>query len=231
VDCAASTPPRAAGALSHVNGARQVRTQTGRMPSKGIDCRTKLVCVCLLALALSMAASGCASLLPHGSTRTASPFASFDEARAAIERVTPYRTRTSELRDLGFDLRDSTNMREVPYPEVVAKLAPNPSIPLELLDPGIRDCILARQACRAYEFRLSEQTRQRTGAFLLDFLNFRRTTEITGWHFEGLLVVRDDLVLFRNHGGEPQLQRTERQSNPLGPLQPAGEATGGLLLR
>lgn len=185
----------------------------------------------LALLLVSFMASGCAGLLPRGSTRTASPFASFDEARAAIERVSPYRTRTSELRDLGFDVHDSANMREVPYPEVVARLAPNPSIPLELLDAGIRDCILARQACRAYEFRLGEQTRQRTGAFLLDFMNFRRTTEVTGWYFEGLLVVRDDLVLFRNHGGEPQIQRTERQSNPLGPLQPAGEAAGGLLVR
>lgn len=182
-------------------------------------------------LLLPCLASGCASLLPHGSTRTASPFASFDEARAAMERVVPYRTRTSELRELGFDLHDSANMREVPYPEVVARIAPNPSIPLELLDAGIRDCIVARLACRAYEFKLGELTRQRTGAFLLDFLNFRRTTVVTGWHFEGLLVVRDDLVLFRNHGGEPQVQRTEQQSNPLGPLQPAGEASGGLLLR
>ena len=62
-------------------------------------------------------------------------------------------------------------------------------------------------------------------------LNFRRTTRVSGWRFDGLLAVRDGVVLFRSYGGEPRTDRTERQVNPLGPLQPAGEAARGLLVR
>ena len=69
------------------------------------------------------------------------------------------------------------------------------------------------------------------GGFLLDFLNFRRTVRVSGWRFNGLVAVRDGVVLFRSYGGEPRNDRTDRQVNPLGPLQPAGEAVGGLVSR
>lgn len=173
----------------------------------------------------------CSSMLPVGESRAVSRFAGFQEAREAIERVHPYRTSAAEVDALGFDLRNSANVREIPYPELVGQLAPNPSIPMESLDPGIRDCLLAQQACRAYAFRFGELKRQRTGPFLLDFLNFRRTTVVTGWAFEGLFLIRGDTVLFRNFGGEPQIERVERQRNPLGPLQPAGESASQLMVR
>lgn len=178
-----------------------------------------------------MGLTACASLLPRGSTENLSGFTSFEAARSAIEQVKPYETTTDQLKGLGFDLQASANVRQIPYPEVIARLAPNPSVPLAMLDPGIRDRIEARQACRAYEFTWGRQSSQREGSFWADFLNFRRRTEISGWRFQGLVVVRDGVVLFRNYGGEPQIKQTERQSNPLGPLQPAGEAAGALITR
>ena len=102
---------------------------------------------------------------------------------------------------LGFDLQSSPNVALVPYPQVTGLLAPDRSVPFEVIDPGIRDCIVARLACQAYEFHLGLQSR-REGGFLLDFLNFRRTTRVTGWRFKWLLAVRDGVVLFRRHGGE-----------------------------
>lgn len=180
---------------------------------------------------LMLLLAACGSLLPRGSTESQSGFASFEAARDAIERVKPYETTVAQLKDLGFDVQASANVRQIPYPEVVARLAPNPSVPLAMLDPGIRDCIEARQLCRAYEFSFGRQNSYREGSFWADFLNFRRRTEITGWRFQGLIVARDGVVLFRNYGGEPQIKQTERQSNPLGPLQPAGEAAGALIKR
>ncbi|MES2091897.1 MAG: hypothetical protein V4532_18235 [Pseudomonadota bacterium] len=185
----------------------------------------------LAACAALAALGGCGNLLPRGSSETLSSFGSFEAARDALSRVVPYETTTQQLSELGFDLKDSVNVQLIPYPEVVARLAPNPSISLEQLDAGIRDCILARQACRAYIFSMGEQRRRREGGILLDFLNFHRKTAITGWRFEGLVVVRNGVVLFTNYGGEPQIERSERQSNPLGPLQPAGEAAGSLFVR
>ncbi len=43
-------------------------------------------------------------------------------------------------------------------------------------------------------------------------------------------MVRGELVVFRNFGGEARIDRTERQVNPLGPLQRAGDAVGARIL-
>jgi hypothetical protein len=164
--------------------------------------------------------SGCAELLPRTRSEEASPFATFEEARAAIEHVQPHRTSLQEMKSLGLDPRASTNVREVPYPQLVAQLAESPSLVLSELDPGIQECIAARQSCRAYQFHFSRIVRDRSGSFVLDFFNFARTTRTSGWRFEAVVLVRDDgVVLFRNHAGEPRIDVTEHVRNPLGPLQ------------
>jgi len=173
----------------------------------------------------------CADLLPRSQSQQPSGFASFEAAAGALEQAVPYKTTVAELRALGFDIEASANVTQIPYPQLIARLAPNSSIPLDALEPGLRDCMLARQACRVYEFRLAHEARQRDGNFWLDFLNFRRSTAIVGWRFEGLLVVRNGTLLFRSYGGEPHIARTELEVRPLGPFQPAGESSGSLLLR
>ena len=175
--------------------------------------------------------AGCAALLPHSASDQPSGFDSFQAAALALDQAVPYRTTAAGLKALGYDLDASANVTLIPYPQLIARLAPNSSVPLDALDEGIRDCILARQACRAYEFHVARESRQREGNFFLDFLNFRRSTVITGWRFEGLLVVRDDVLLFRSHAGEPRTDRTEVEVHPLGPFQPAGESAGGLAFR
>jgi hypothetical protein len=182
--------------------------------------------VLLLAAALG---AGCAQLLPTSSSDASASFATYEAAQAAFERIVPYKTTASELRQIGFDTRQTINVRVIPYPDLVGRLAPNSGIPLAELDPGIRDCIVARVSCVAYEFHIARETRVREGSFVLDFLNFKRTTVIKGWKFDALIAVRDDLVLFRNGGGEPHADRTEQQINPLGPLQFGGDAIYGIV--
>lgn len=179
----------------------------------------------------SLALAGCTPLLPRASSVVASSFDSYEAARQALEKVIPYQTRFEELRALGFDPQASANVTVIPYPEVVTRLAPHPGVPLEQLEPGVRDCILAQTLCRAYVFRYGQQRRVREGGFWSDFFNFDRTVSVTGWRFEGLVVVRNGVVLLRSIGGEPRTDRVDRQHNPLGPLQPAGEAAGSWLLR
>jgi hypothetical protein len=185
--------------------------------------RLAVACVTCFALV------GCAQWLPHAEVQQPSGFETFETAATAFEKVIGYRTTVGELKELGFDLQASSNLTLIPYPQLTARLSPDPGVPFDALDPGIRDCILARQACQAYEFHLSHESKRREGAFWLDFLNFRRTVRVVGWRFEGLVAVRDGVVLFRSHGGEPRNDRTERQVNPLGPFQPAGEAAGALI--
>jgi hypothetical protein len=183
----------------------------------------------VVASALALLLMGCSHLLPAGSVAVGASFPSFEAAQRAFERIVPYRTSVEELVSLGFDPAGSLNVTLIPYPDLVGRLAPNASVAFSELDPGIRDCILARMACRAYEFRIAHEARRRTGSFMLDFLNFRRTTVVTGWRFEGMVAVRDGVVLFRTFGGAPSADRTEQQVNPLGPLQSGGEAIAGRL--
>lgn len=184
-----------------------------------------------LPLLLIALLAGCSSMLPRGSAGTPSPFASYAQAEAAALRILPFETTVHQLAQLGFDPAHGRNVTVIPYPDIVARLAPYSAVPLEKLDPGIRACIASTSACRGYVFRFEQSDRRRSGNFLADFLNVRRVTHVTGWWFESLVVVNDDAVLFRNVAGAASIERIEKQSNPLGPLQSAGEGAGSLLLR
>jgi len=174
---------------------------------------------------------GCTGLLPRGSSVTPSPFQTFGEAQTAVERLEPFRTREADLPAQGFDPKEGKNVTQIAYPEIVARLAPHSGVPINSLDAGIRACIEARAGCRAYLFRFDRLSRKREGGFWVDFLNIQRVTHTTGWWLETLVVVSDGVVLFRNYSGEAHIEKVERQTNPLGPLQSAGEAAGALIRR
>ena len=182
-------------------------------------------------LLLAGALAACSSLLPRGSTDTPAGFATFEQAQGAAEKIVALETPASELAKLGFDPEAGTNVTLIPYPDIVARLAPNSSVPFDKLDPGIRQCIEAQTGCRGDMFHFERQDRKREGGFWLDFLNVRRTTKVTGWWFDALIVVTDGKVLFRNFAGQASTDRLEKQHNPLGPFQPAGESAGSVLIR
>jgi hypothetical protein len=184
----------------------------------------------LLVFLLAAGLSACTSLLPRGTNDTPAGFGSFEEAEAAVQRIVGLKTRTGELKGLGFDPVAGSNVTLIPYPDIVARLAPHPGVPVDQLDPGIRQCIESQAACRGYLFHFERQSRRREGGFWLDFLNVRRTTNVSGWWFDTLIVVSDGVVLFRNYGGQASSDRVERQVNPLGPFQPAGESAGYQLI-
>jgi len=65
--------------------------------------------------------------------------------------------------------------------------------------------------------------RTRYGNFLADLFNFRRKTEIVGWRFKAVVLLADDVVVYKATGGQPAIHEFEESNNPLGPLQGAGE--------
>lgn len=180
-----------------------------------------------IALLVMATLSGCAGLLPKDTNDAGGAFVTYQEAHVAFERIEPYQTKTSDLKEIGFDTESLSNVKLIPYPDLVSRLAPNDTIATKDMDRGIRDCIDARMDCRVYEFHFSRETRKRNGNFWLDFFEFSRTTAVTGWRFDSLLAIRDGLVLFRNFGGEPRNDRVERQVKPLGPLQNSGSSVAG----
>jgi hypothetical protein len=184
----------------------------------------------LLAAFASAALAACAHLLPAASVDARADFGSFADARQALEKIEPYKTRFGELAGLGFDVAAPRNVTLLNYPDLARRLAPEAVVALDALDPGIRDCILARARCVVYGFRFKHEQRERTGGFLGDFFNFERTSRVTGWTFDAVIAVRDDTVVFRGFNGEPENVRVEHQRNPLGPLQSIGDSVFGDLV-
>jgi hypothetical protein len=54
--------------------------------------------------------------------------------------------------------------------------------------------------------------------------NFSRRQETTGWRFTGLVLLVNDLVVYRSWSGQPRISEVEITNNPLGPFQDIGPA-------
>jgi hypothetical protein len=53
---------------------------------------------------------------------------------------------------------------------------------------------------------------------------------VKGWRLATLLAARDKVLLIRNYWGQARIDRIEKKTNSLAPLQPAGEIADGTLL-
>jgi hypothetical protein len=166
---------------------------------------------------------GCASLLPKGKTVTASPWSDYAEAKRSFDAITVGRTTVEELKQLGFDVKASPNIKILNYLDVASSVQP---IPISELDPGLQACIRARSDCRAYIFEPARIDSKRIGNFWLDIFNFRRKTHQTGWRFKALIVFVNHTVAYKLSSGEPQVDTMDDKINPLGPIQaPVGILT------
>ena len=166
--------------------------------------------------------SGC-SLLPSVQQTTKSPWNSFDEAKASYDRLSPYKTKTEELEKLGFNPFTTPNIKILTYLDIIQKFMFNPSIKKEDLDKGVQACIDAKTNCKAYEIQPKFSFNKRYGNVLLDLFNFKRKSHQTGWEFDALVVIVDDIVVYKLWGGKPAIDETRETKNPLGPLQDASD--------
>lgn len=167
--------------------------------------------------------TGCGGVLPSKQSTVESPWQSFDQAKASYDRIMPGETRVEDLRDLGFDPRHTPNMRRLHYLELIDLFMPHISIQRNDLDPALRACLDAREACFAYEISPAVTLNRRRGNVALDLFGFRRETEVNGWQFRSLIVLHDETVAYKLWSGEPSIQRAESERRPLGPLQNSGE--------
>jgi hypothetical protein len=168
-------------------------------------------------------AAGCISLLPSAETTVNSPWGSFDEAKLAFDRIVPHETTAAGLKELGFDPFSTPNIEILTYLDIIQRFMPNPSIKPGDLDEDLRACISVRDCCVAYEVDVREVESWRYGNVLLDVFGFRRKTREAGWEFKALIVLRDDIVVYKLWGGKPRLNESRKRKNPLGPLQESGD--------
>lgn len=173
--------------------------------------------------------AGCAALLPTSREQVVSPWGSFAEAEAAIEKIVPYETRRGDLGKLGISPHDNPNVTLLTYSDVALRFPIGNAVPADRLARGIRECLAAGDACTGLAIAVRQIRRDRKGNFWLDALNFRRETEVTGWSFNALLLLVDDLVVFKSHGGQPVIEERESSRQPLGPFQGWGETLPSLV--
>jgi len=172
---------------------------------------------------LCLASAGCSSLLPASRNATSS-FERFEDLRDAVQSLQPMHSRSDALVRLGIDPVRLPNTTVLSYADVLRRFAPGTVAIRDELDPGIAACLAARDACRGWELSAARMVRVRTGNFLGDFLNFRRRTVTSGWRFNALILMADDVVVYRAWGGQPLVNQVDVNTNPLGPLQDVGPA-------
>lgn len=168
--------------------------------------------------------TGCASLLPQ-SKNESSAFNTFDEARAAIEGLRPMQSDLATLTAMGIDPTKHPNTTLLTHADVVRRFVPGSVLTKKDLDAGIVACLEARDACRGMDVVAARIAKRRTGNFFADFFNFSRRTDTTGWRFNAVILLVDNVVVYRTWGGQPLLNDTEVNTNPLGPLQDVGPST------
>ncbi len=191
----------------------------GSLPRKS-PCRPP----CAAALLALCALQGCADLLPQETNVTRSPWKSYEEAQKAFDEIVPNKTTTVDLRDLNLDPAANPNITILNYSDVLRRFIPSPSINASDLDPGVRDCISAKTVCRGYEVEQKSIHRIRNGNFWSDFLNFRRKTDVEGWRFNGVILLKGNTVVYKLTGGQPSIREVEETHSPLGPFQGFGQS-------
>ena len=170
---------------------------------------------------LVVMAAGCSHMLPR-SVSESPTFQTFDEARLAIESLVPGKSNLATLTSLGIDPIKQPNTLILTHSDVVRRVVNGSILSKNELDSGIVTCLEARDACRGWELNTSNISKERTGNFFADFANFKRRTETTGWRFNALILLVNDVVVYRAWGGQPVLNEVEVKTNPLGPLQDMG---------
>jgi hypothetical protein len=183
----------------------------------------KSMAVSMFAGAVVMS-TGCANLLPDAQQKTQTRWGSYEDAHAMFEKVVPGKTRLSDLNALGIDPGQTPNVSYLGHADMLRRLLPTSSFDISVLEPGLRECMSPDRPCFAYEIEQVSLDRQRYGNFWLDFFNFKRQVNISGWQFDAIFVVKGDTVVYKHWSGKPNLHQKEEERSPLGPLQGIGSS-------
>ncbi|MDW3095032.1 MAG: hypothetical protein R8G33_05085 [Gammaproteobacteria bacterium] len=166
--------------------------------------------------------SGCSSLLPKEKNLTVGVWDTYEEAENTFNAIIPYVTTKDELINLNLNLENNKNITLLNYADIANRFDLGSYIHGYIPDKGISECIIAKSECKGYLVNEKFLRSKRYGNFFSDLLNFKRKTNITGWTFEGVILIKKDIVVYKLSGGIPALHEKIESSKPLGPLQGGG---------
>ena len=179
----------------------------------------KVSVLCSLAVG---ALAGCSSLLPQ-SKETTGPagggWQSYSDAEKTFAGITPGKTTEAELSALKLDPLANTNVAVLPRHELLQRFIVNQSVTMADLDDGVRECLEARERCKALEVNQTATQKKRTGNAALDMAKVYRETHTSGWRFCGLILVKDGVVVYKLTSGQPGIHEIAETKDVLGPLQ------------
>jgi hypothetical protein len=170
---------------------------------------------------VSFVLASCASLLPHSKQTTETPWHTYSEAQAMFAKIVPRKTTLQELSELGVDER-TPNVALLSHADLLRRLSATPSLDIRTLDPVLQECVASHYNCFAYEIEQTHMNKRRFGGFWADFMNFHKQTDISGWQFDAIVVIKDNVVIYKLWSGKPNIHQLEEERNPLGPLQGFG---------
>lgn len=176
---------------------------------------TFLVGLCVLLM-------GCTSLLPNDSKATKTSWSTYEQAEDTFATIVEGKTTLPQLKAMGIDPKVTPNVTLLSHADLLRRLNAMISFNWSLLDPAIKACVNARQSCYAYQLEQTSLKHDRVGNFWLDFLNFKRVTNVTGWKFDALVIINKDLVVYKSWSGKQNIHDVEQERHPLGPLQGIG---------
>jgi len=165
------------------------------------------------------ACGGCSSLLPHSEDKTASTWTTYQDAQKTFDRIVPGKTTEAELKTLDLDPSSNANIAILNYADVLRRFMVSQAVSFSDLDAGVLECVTAKTLCRGFEVDQKLVRTHRRGNFWLDLLGFRRETRIAGWHFNGIVLLKGQVVVYKLTGGQPSIDQQTDSNTPLGPVQ------------
>ena len=174
---------------------------------------------CLFIFVLFAGLTGCAVMLPSTKVTVQSPWQTFDDCKTTFDQITLNKTTSKELERLFAN----QNVTRLNYLDIQQRFMPNTSISKEDLDPEIKKALDAKNASYAYEIMPQTINNNRSGNFWLDIFRFKRETIESGWQFKALIVIVNDIVVYKLWGGTPKIDKKTVEKKPLGPIQELGD--------
>jgi hypothetical protein len=152
-------------------------------------------------------------------TASGSGWQKYEDAEKTFASIVPGKTTVAELKSLSLDPATNPSVAVLHPWQVRQRFIPNPLVTLDDLDTGVRECVTAREQCKAYEVNyVSTQTR-RNGNAALDLLKMYRETHTAGFRFNGLILVKGGIVIYTLTAGQPHIHQVEEKQDMLGPVQ------------
>jgi hypothetical protein len=152
-------------------------------------------------------------------TATGSGWQNYADAEKTFASIVPGKTTAADLKALNLDPSTNPTVARLQNWQVRDRFIPNTLVTLDDLDQGVRECISAREACKAFEVNYISTQTKRTGNAALDLLRLQRETQTAGFRFNGLILMKDDVVVYTLTAGQPRIQMVEEKQDYLGPVQ------------